>query len=94
MSSSFGLIFEMESSKELTNYSKCEICEKVLISKQAKTIHVSNVHGEGKIFECNVCSRTFESIHGLNYHIKSNHEVYKKNLCVSLVKNPLLNQDN
>ena len=43
----------MDSSKKIS----CEICEKSFSTDKNKDKHIRMVHGELKIFECNVCNK-------------------------------------
>ena len=69
------LNFEMDSSKNF-NFS----------TKQYKEQHISIVHGEVKIFECNVCSKTFAQNHELTIHIEPNHKQQRNHKCDSCGK--------
>ena len=51
----------MDSSKNLINYFECEICEKTFPTRQNKTRHIGNVHGEAKKELCELCKKGYSS---------------------------------
>ena len=56
-----------------TNFT-CEICEQTFTTNSKKNQHISNVHGEVKIFQCNICTKSLKTKHNLLSHVKNNHQ--------------------
>ena len=64
-----------------TNHT-CEICEKVFNSKKKLKNHFSLVHdNRGKLFNCNICTKSFEIQSKLTFQIKKFHERGKAHKC-------------
>ena len=65
---------------------KYEICERVLGSKKTLRNHFFTLHNNsGKLFYCDVCTKSFQSQSTLGFHVKSVHGS-KNNNCESYGK--------
>ena len=70
----------MENPQQIVNQKiSCEICERCFSSNGKKNRHIKTIHGNEKIFECNVCHKFFGYKQALTIHIENNHENQQHN---------------
>ena len=58
----------------MEKFSECEICHKQFSTNSYKTRHISVVHGDVKIYACNVCNKNFGHKSNLISHNENNHK--------------------
>ncbi len=80
----------MEESEGITTFNKnhiCEICEKVYTTKKNLKNHFTAAHDENrKVFNCNICTKSFHKQNSLKVHTKTVHKSYKDYKCESCGK--------
>ena len=59
---------------------RCELCQKELTQMELGK-HIRNVHTEDRIYQCQICQKTFKSVSVLNNHIQSHNKKFDCSKC-------------
>ena len=72
---------EIDSTPNLLENNKCEICEKHFCNHKTLQMHIKTVHGGERNHKCDICGKAFAYPNDLKGHIRSVHEGIKDHKC-------------